>query len=1004
MKLFIGGFIFFVFLIFCFSFFVNSTFAATTPFRSANIVTTDGAVPFTNLNNCFVTDGLTCDRALADHYANLYFQGFGDYVDFGIPQGSIINKVRIRVIGKSKIEPFALAVGLSLQKPATSNCQWPSNLWTLWYLNGNAIATQNFITEVTLLGYPQAVKASCLQPSNFADRMTWRLNNSSATPWSANIDNFEIAFDYDPGSIPTPIFTLTPTPTPTPAPKTPLILIPGIGGSELKTVDPLVWYEDNGHGEKYFNNYQADEKVWINSFQAGLPGDDDYFDILRMKTDGQTSEVDLVLSGTLFDGYTDTINFFTSNDYALNEDFFVFPYDWRKDISLTVPLLDQKINEIKQQTGATKVDIVSHSMGGLVARNYIVDVAHAQNVRKLFTLGTPHLGAVDFLKNLRFGGCLTKQSFITDFINKITCLGVAPLEVKDIIQNMISGYELAPSQEYFNFYNNQDKNHFYPYSYNGQPLNYDQLKSFLTNLNYNTGLFNPSELFHSLDNSLAITNNVEVVNIVGSGLPTLGQIREKNVKNFFGFMTQKKDGFTINGDQTVPLFSASLNDLNKSLLGNAKVFYTKQEHGELVASGSALNLVKNILEGNDWLPNGISVLPYHFSGTRVSVHSPVNIHTYDSEGQHTGPTSSGDFEENIPGSSYDALDNAKFIWLPNDGIYNIKFEAIDKGSFDFKIRKYEDDENIQTILYKDIPLEKTTTGETEFNTTSNIPPVLRIDENGDGVTDNEISQSSNLGGEAIYDETLPTTDFQIYGTLGNSGWFKSDVEVTLIPQDESTGSGILKTEYSLDNGETVNVYDGPFIITEEKINKLKFRSVDNAGNEEDPKELEIKIDKTPPEAKIFIDQGKQDLVVVGADINPTTVTRSDNTLTKKKNDAFYVVNDEAGNYLKLDVREREKIKLDRFRIYSVQYNNDPIKILASNYFNVVYSGSKQRSNVREQNFELKGIVRIRIRYDAKENKSTIIVREMILEKVKEVRNGLMLLQLLTNKGQLTTTY
>ncbi|MBI4089223.1 MAG: hypothetical protein HY424_00790 [Candidatus Levybacteria bacterium] len=60
--------------------------------------------------------------------------------------------------------------------------------------------------------------------------------------------------------------------------------------------------------------------------------------------------------------------------------------------------------------------------------------------------------------------------------------------------------------------------------------------------------------------------------------------------------------------------------------------------------------------------------------------------------------------------------------------------------------------------------------------------------------------------------------------------------------------------------------------------------------------------------------------------------------------------------------------------------------------------------MREQNFELKGIVRIRIRYDAKENKSTIIVRESRGEKVKEVRSGLALLQLLTNKGQLTTTY
>ncbi len=54
----------------------------------------------------------------------------------------------------------------------------------------------------------------------------------------------------------------------------------------------------------------------------------------------------------------------------------------------------------------------------------------------------------------------------------------------------------------------------------------------------------------------------------------------------------------------------------------------------------------------------------------------------------------------------------------------------------------------------------------------------------------------------------------------------------------------------MDNGQTINVYTQPFTISAEKINKLKFRSIDNAGNEEDPKETEIKIDKTPPKVVI----------------------------------------------------------------------------------------------------------------------------------------------------------
>jgi pimeloyl-ACP methyl ester carboxylesterase len=808
---------------------------------------------------------------------------------------------------------------------------------------------------------------------------------------------------------PTSAPTATPTPTtippsPTPTPKTPLILIPGVGGSELATTHPFVWNEDDGHGGNYFYNYSANEKVWINNLMAGLPGNDDYFDVLRLNQDGKTSLVNLVTTETLFSGYDSAINFFKSNGYTLGEDFFLFPYDWRKDISLTTPLLDQKVDEIKAQTGSQKVDIVAHSMGGLVARNYISDSSRAQNVRKLFTLGTPHLGSVDSLKKLKFGGCIT-QGFWNDFEEWTkACVGMSPSEVKDVLQNMTSGYELIPSREYYNFYDGQDRNHPFPYKSNGVQFSYNELKSLLTLLNYTTSLFVPSESFHVLDNSLINTNGVDVFNIVGSGISTLGQIVEKKQKDFFGNNVMKKDEFKINGDRTVPLFSASLTNGSKSLLGNAKVFYTKQGHGELIASGSALYLVRNILEENSDLPERVSDHPYPLSGTGLSVYSPVNINVYDSLGNHTGPTDDGDFEENIPGSSYDALDDSKFIFLPDGGNYKIKFEATDKGDFDFKIRKYENDIISQEILYKDIPLTSSTKAETQFDTSFNQFPIIHLDRNGDETIDQDINPSSSLIGDVVYDQIPPQTAIVLDGIKGNNGWYKSDVKITLNSQDDASGSGILKTEYSLDNGQTVNVYSEPFTVSTEIINKLKFRSVDNAGNEEDPIEIEIKIDKAAPEARISVDQNKQDLIVTGVDANSTTVTRLENKLTRRKFDAFYVITDLAGNTLKLDVREVGFSKIDTFRIYSTQYNNGNIKILDRNNFYVIYSGKRERKNIREQYFEQKGETKIRIQYDVRKNKSTIIVRENRKERVKEVRGGLILLDLLTDKGQLKTSY
>ena len=54
--------------------------------------------------------------------------------------------------------------------------------------------------------------------------------------------------------------------------------------------------------------------------------------------------------------------------------------------------LAKRVDEICEQTGSEKVVIVAHSMGGLVARNYIHNMEGDKRIEKLITLGTPHHG------------------------------------------------------------------------------------------------------------------------------------------------------------------------------------------------------------------------------------------------------------------------------------------------------------------------------------------------------------------------------------------------------------------------------------------------------------------------------------------------------------------------------------------------------------------------------------------------------------------------------------
>jgi triacylglycerol lipase len=80
-----------------------------------------------------------------------------------------------------------------------------------------------------------------------------------------------------------------------------------------------------------------------------------------------------------------------------------FEAQGRQAFSLTLPgqnnitnaqALATFINNVKAQTGATQVDLVGHSMGGLSTRYYIKSLGGGANVAQYVSLGSPHYGQV----------------------------------------------------------------------------------------------------------------------------------------------------------------------------------------------------------------------------------------------------------------------------------------------------------------------------------------------------------------------------------------------------------------------------------------------------------------------------------------------------------------------------------------------------------------------------------------------------------------------------------
>jgi pimeloyl-ACP methyl ester carboxylesterase len=115
---------------------------------------------------------------------------------------------------------------------------------------------------------------------------------------------------------------------------------------------------------------------------------------------------------------------------------FVYPYDWRRSNVESAEGLARYIGCVRRFYPDSKVDIVAHSMGGLVARRYLV--AHPDNpVDKLVTIGSPLLGAPKAIFTMLTGDFGVPQ------------LIALHSTMRDLARFFRGAQELLPSSYYF---------------------------------------------------------------------------------------------------------------------------------------------------------------------------------------------------------------------------------------------------------------------------------------------------------------------------------------------------------------------------------------------------------------------------------------------------------------------------------------------------------------------------------------------------------------------------
>src|SRR5437867_2702841 len=112
------------------------------------------------------------------------------------------------------------------------------------------------------------------------------------------------------------------------------------------------------------------------------------------------------------------------------------------------------------------------------------------------------------------------------------------------------------------------------------------------------------------------------------------------------------------------------------------------------------------------------------------------------------------------------------------------------------------------------------------------------------------SGGSNLAVFAALDTVAPTTTATVSPASNASGWNKTSVTVSLDAVD-NPGGWVKQVRYSLAGAQAVDVqvvpgHSASAQITAEGTTTVSYSATDEAGNQETPKALAVRIDATPP--------------------------------------------------------------------------------------------------------------------------------------------------------------
>lgn len=352
----------------------------------------------------------------------------------------------------------------------------------------------------------------------------------------------------------------------------PVIFVPGIGGTELYNDKDLVWINTWRLLERQLPIIGLFHLNWLAPLRLSADGTTPFQPGFHVHTG------DVMRTG-LTDAYSGLIQSLTDYGYVQGKDLRIFPYDWRADLTGSADALGRLVDRTLAETGARQVILIGHSMGGLVARDYVVR-GGAPKVKALIAMATPWLGAPLAYRALEYGWDMGMR------IPGTKWSALAPKDVQVLTQNYPSVYDLAPGKAFFDWY---------PGGYitrQGHPLTFQEsVDQGLAPHNRSLAVRALSYQARLLDGS---DHGVQQFILAGKGRSTSAGYTE--TKDWLG-VTHETDSF-VDGDEVVPLYSADLGFSKdpvraRKYLGRVlSVAYVNQPHMFFAQSTDVQGVVK----------------------------------------------------------------------------------------------------------------------------------------------------------------------------------------------------------------------------------------------------------------------------------------------------------------------------------------------------------------------------------------------------------------------------